>query len=231
MSMRRRFFALLLALALQASAWPAELVYINTPQGAERLVAASHRSQFFAIQPYVESQDNLAFCGPASMAAILNSLDIPRPPVPRLQPYGFFTQDNLFTARTEAIKTRAAVSARGMTLAQVAGFLEALGVRATVRYGDGLDLKNLRALLAAALEAPGTRVLANYSRPALGQAGGGHISPLAAYDEATDSVLLLDVAKFKYPPTWVPLPDLLGAMGTTDPESGRSRGLVIVERR
>jgi len=33
----------------------------------------------------------------------------------------------------------------------------------------------------------------NYKRSAIGQKGGGHISPLGAYDEISDSFLVLDV--------------------------------------
>ena len=38
----------------------------------------------------------------------------------------------------------------------------------------------------------------------LGQTGDGHFSPIGGYDAASDQVLLLDVARFKYPPHWVP---------------------------
>ena len=50
-------------------------------------------------------------------------------------------------------------------------------------------------------------VLLNFNRRFTGEVGGGHWSPLAAYHEASDSVLLMDVARYKYPPVWVPLAD------------------------
>jgi len=70
----------------------------------------------------------------------------------------------------------------------------------------------------------------NYDRKALGQAGGGHISPVAAYHAPTDRVLILDVARYRYPSVWVPLADLWEAIRTTDSTSGRSRGVVVVRR-
>jgi hypothetical protein len=36
-------------------------------------------------------------------------------------------------------------------------------------------------------------------------AGDGHFSPVGGYSEAEDMVLILDTARFKYPPHWVPL--------------------------
>ena len=40
-------------------------------------------------------------------------------------------------------------------------------------------------------------VVASYDRAQLDQTGSGHFSPLAAYHSATDSVLIMDVARFK----------------------------------
>lgn len=209
----------------------ADLVYLNTPQGEDRLVTAKLRHQFFAVQPYVETQQNLAFCGPASMAAVLNSLDMKRPSVGPLYPYSYFTQDNIFTAATQHIKSYIRVASQGMTLAEITAFLNALGVKASSRYGDSLALEQFRTLVMAVLARPDSRIIVSYSRKPLGQEGGGHLSPLTAYDEASDSALLLDVAKFKYPPVWIRLADLLEAMRTIDPDSGKSRGLVVIEKQ
>lgn len=228
--MIRRISVCLLALFIQLPAWAADLVYLNTPQGADRLLAAQLRSQFFAVQPYVESQKNLAFCGPASIAAVLNSLDIPRPGVEQLYPYPFFTQDNIFTPATQRIKSHVQVSSRGMTLAEVTAFINSLGAKASLHYADQLDLGQFRSLLQAALANPDGRIIVNYSRQPLGQSGTGHMSPLAAYDAGSDSVLLLDVAKFKYPPVWIRLADLWEALRTIDPDSGKSRGVVVIEK-
>ena len=37
------------------------------------------------------------------------------------------------------------------------------------------------------------------------RAGDGHFSPIGGYSAAEDMVLILDTARFKYPPHWVPL--------------------------
>ena len=54
-------------------------------------------------------------------------------------------------------------------------------------------------------------MLVNYQREVLGQRRVGHISPVAAYDQASDSVLILDTATYNYPATWVPLARLHGS--------------------
>ena len=68
-------------------------------------------------------------------------------------------------------------------------------------------------------------------RTALGQEKYGHISPLAAYDAKADRFLILDVARYKYPPVWVKTSDLFDAMNTPDPSNGgKTRGYVVVAK-
>ena len=205
-------------------------VYLNTPEGEQRLIGSKIHDPFFAVLPYVETQQNLAFCGPASIVAVMNSLGTPRPLVSHLYPYNFYTQDNIFNADTQRVKSFVMVSMSGMTLAELAGFFNALSVKATAHYADSLTIQQFRKLLKTELAKSNARVVANFNRKLLGQEGGGHHSPLGAYDEASDSVLMLDVAKFKYPPAWIPLSDLLPAMQSVDTDSGKSRGLVVVEK-
>ena len=58
----------------------------------------------------------------------------------------------------------------------------------------------------------------------------GHFSPIGAYDAATDRVLLLDVWKADYEPTWVDRTRLLKAMVPISPISGTPRGYLVLRR-
>lgn len=89
----------------------------------------------------------------------------------------------------------------------------------TVQHVDPfseLTLQKMRYLLKAALIDPDARVIINYDRKGFGQVGGGHFSPLGAYHVSTDSFLVVDVAKYKYPPVWVGADTLYSAMATID---------------
>ena len=55
-------------------------------------------------------------------------------------------------------------------------------------------------------------LVVSYSRKVLDQTGSGHFSPLAAYDKESDSVLILDTARFKYGAHWTKLPLIYEAM-------------------
>ena len=74
-------------------------------------------------------------------------------------------------------------------------------------------------------------MVVNYLRKAMGQQTGGHISPLAAYDAKADRFLILDVARYKYPPVWVKASDLFDAMNTTDSSNdNKTRGYVLIAK-
>jgi hypothetical protein len=55
---------------------------------------------------------------------------------------------------------------------------------------------------------------------------GGHISPIGAYDQKTDSILVLDVASSKRPWIWVNVYDFYFGMHQKDGEN--YRGYLIV---
>jgi len=71
-------------------------------------------------------------------------------------------------------------------------------------------------------------LIVNYGRSELGEEGGGHISPISAYSSKKDMALILDTAGYKYPFHWVPVDSLFEAMETSDSETGKSRGWVVV---
>ena len=77
-------------------------------------------------------------------------------------------------------------------------------------------------------EGGGYFLVTSFARSSLGQTGDGHFSPVAAYHGPSDACLVLDVARFKYSPYWVPVGDLYEAMVPEDDATGRSRGWMIM---
>ena len=66
-------------------------------------------------------------------------------------------------------------------------------------------------------------IVMSYSRKTLKQTGDGHFAPIGGYHPQQDLILVMDVARFKYPPHWVSLSTLWEAMNTSDSETGRVR--------
>eukprot|EP00521_Asterionellopsis_glacialis_P011574 CAMPEP_0195306766 /NCGR_PEP_ID=MMETSP0707-20130614/37367_1 /TAXON_ID=33640 /ORGANISM="Asterionellopsis glacialis, Strain CCMP134" /LENGTH=537 /DNA_ID=CAMNT_0040370993 /DNA_START=87 /DNA_END=1700 /DNA_ORIENTATION=- len=71
-------------------------------------------------------------------------------------------------------------------------------------------------------------LVVSFARSSLGQTGEGYFSPIAAYQEDTDSVLVMDVARFKYAPYWVAVKDLYNAMQPLDGITNRPRGWFLL---
>ena len=88
------------------------------------------------------------------------------------------------------------------------------------------DSSAVRREIAANLASGDDYVLVNYARRALGQEGGGHISPLGAYDALSDSFLIMDVNPNRAPWVWVAAEDLIAAMRTFD--TVENRGYLLV---
>lgn len=225
-----RTFMATVALFLASPALAQDLIYLTHPEGQRLFGMSQYRASYFAVASYLETEHVQTFCGPASIAAVMNSLDVERPKPRRLYPYGLFTQDEVFTAENQRVKSYDTVEREGLTLEELRQFAGNLGVRVTAHHGDSFDAAWLRQTMRSGLGDPGRRLIVNYWRQSVGQQGGGHFSPVGAYDEATDRVLVLDVAKYKYPPAWVPLIALHDAMRTIDPASHRARGLVVITR-
>ena len=210
---------------------PNDLIALDSEQGQRLFLGAEANQAFFPLSLHFVTQDHPAFCGPASIAMVLNALHVPRPPSKLTLGLGFYDQDNLFDARSEAIKSRSAVMQAGMTLDELGGILVAHDLNVVVQHAGDANLDEFRRHAVTELKGKDRFVLVNYLRSAIGQRSMGHISPLAAYDKVGDRFLILDVSRYKYPPVWVKAADLFAAMNTIDADnSNRTRGYVIVGR-
>ena len=229
------------------------LVLFSSDEGMARLGSSSAKVDFATLANQFEAQYNGAFCGPTSAAIVLNTVhsrgtDLPRdytrlrkddvqfmpagadPIVPR------FTQDSVID---RGPKTRAQVLGEPITiggkqvrdfgyqLRQFAAMLRANDLVTTVVVvDDERSEQAIRADLAENLARGGDYEIVNYRREAVGQKGGGHISPLGAYDAASDSFLVLDVNPAAAGWVWMPAATLVKGMRTFD--TVENRGYVLV---
>lgn len=206
------------------------VVYWDSAEGKVLRARMPADADYWQLAPNFTAQITQSYCSVASAITVLNSMPIAKPVDPTYAPYAYFTQRNFFTPAVVKVISPQTVLAMGMTRGQMVETLSREGVKAVSIAGDTFSDESLRVLLKKALGDDGQFVLANYYRATLGQVGGGHWSALAAYDAQSDSVLILDVAKYKYPPAWVSISLLRQAIATTDRTSNKARGLVIVSK-
>jgi len=229
---------LTLALCLSTSGLSAQtlplsdnLADLNSEQGEKFFLESDALQAFFPIVENFMTQKTQAYCGVASIVMVLNALHAPAPSTPEYQPYHTFTQDNVLNEQTDAILPREVLAKQGMTLDQLGALLALHPAMIEVHHAADGGLDAFRAGARGYLAARDHFVIVNYLRKAIGQQIGGHISPLAAYDAAADRFLILDVARYKYPPVWVKASELFDAMNTADAANdNRTRGYVLVAK-
>jgi Phytochelatin synthase len=208
---------------------PNNLTGFSTHDGEVYFAESDAREAYFPLADNFLTQKTQAYCGVASIVMVLNALGLPAPAVPEYEPYRTFTQDNVLSERTDAVLPRETLARQGMTLDQIGGILATQPVKAEVHHASESSVDEFRKLASAYLREPGHFVIVNYLRKAMGEEIGGHISPLAAYDGKADRFLILDVARYKYPPVWVKTADMFAAMNTPDAANdNKTRGFVLV---
>jgi hypothetical protein len=211
---------------------PANLIDFNSTVGEHYLIEAGANADYFPLASQFVTQKTQAYCGVASLTMVLNAIGAQAPSTPEYEPYKYFTQDNVLNAETDAILPREVLARQGTTLDQLGALVAHHGFVGEVHHAGDETLDAFRARASESLSAGDRYVIVNYLRKALGQQIGGHISPLAAYDEKQDRFLIMDVARYKYPPVWVSSSDLYAAMNTADAANGsKTRGYVLVSKK
>ena len=144
--------AVLLAVALLTGAraetfpLPNGLIAFDSEQGQTLFLHSEANKSYFPLGLYFVTQDNPAFCGPASIAMVLNALHVPRPPSKLTLGLGLYDQENIFDAKSEAIKTRTAVMQSGMTLDELGKIFAAHDLKVAVYHAGDSNLDEFRRL-------------------------------------------------------------------------------------
>ncbi|KAJ8903032.1 hypothetical protein NDN08_006347 [Rhodosorus marinus] len=194
--------------------------------------------EYVELSANLQTQVNQAFCGVATTATLLNMLEVRNRPVDEsYEPYQFFTQKDIFEVDcVRAVNAHGNPSGmdydyvlhHGLSLEQVAGML-ACFANVTVYRPSSFSVHAFRETVKDSLQ-KGAGIAVNVDRYTLQQVGGGHFSPIAAFNEKLDMMLFMDVARYKYSPAWIPVKNLYDAMNTVDPSEDAERGWIVAQR-
>lgn len=199
---------------------PAEHIAFDAPAGRTLLTEAladGTAASFFALVAHLHTQADPAWCGLGTLVTVLNALQID-PGRPWKGPWRYFGEELL-----DCCRALDDVRAQGISLAELDCLARCQGAAVERHHAD--DEAAFRAALAASVTAhTGPFLVVNYDRATLGQTGSGHFSPVAAWHRPSDRLLVLDVARFKYPPHWVEVGSMWRALQTADPSTGTQRG-------
>lgn len=201
---------------------------LTSPAGRERLQRSQFKVDHLDISTHFATQITQSLCSVATAVTILNALHLDRPVDPIYEPYDYFTQKNYFNEPVVKIRDWDLTLKEGMTLQMAASAMRTHGAVVTAVHASDTTVDGMREAFLKNLATKGDFVGINYQRELIGQPKGGHFSPVTAYDEKTDSFLIMDVARYKFPPVWVRAKDLYDAMDTLDSEVPKTRGYLLV---
>ncbi|GAA6034677.1 hypothetical protein JCM8097_001112 [Rhodosporidiobolus ruineniae] len=209
-----------------------------------KALAEGNMEGYFLLAGVLEMQADPAFCGLGTLCTILNALEVD-PQRKWRGAWRWYDQSML-----DCCRPLTDVASVGLTLSEFTCLAQCNGLRAR-RVSPLLDspslpsssptpsssssdpareegLAKFRGDLRHVAKGNGAMAY-SYSRKTLGQTGDGHFSPIGGYCEGEDMVLILDVARFKYPSYWVPVPLAYDAMFPVDKATGQPRGYVMLE--
>ncbi|GAX10310.1 hypothetical protein FisN_3Lh513 [Fistulifera solaris] len=211
---------------------PSHLTALHSTQGTHLLLEALTNNSAAAYIPLTEhfcNQSDPAFCGITTLLMVLNAFAVD-PMVRWKGGWRYFGDETVLLS--QCCLSAELVRRVGVTMEQLQQLAVCHGLRVQMERpithnNEQLFRTHVKECLQPT-EHPSAMLVVSYARSALGQTGEGHFSPLAAYHEASDQVLLLDVARFKYPPYWVPVSELYQAMTWIDKVTAQSRGWYVM---
>ena len=220
---------LLVAAKLYISSVQFEMITLESAAG-QALLQGHEGADYLPLSQNWVAQQRM-YCFHASAVIVMNSL----------QPGGSYTQDNLFNPETAHIISQDEVYERKFTLRKLADVIHTRsGLRTDYYHAGSGELEHGYAEFLQHLkenqENPDNRMIINYSVSYVllggrwGLTGSGHGSPVAAYNEDNNMVLMLEVEADRRDPFWISAADIYGAMNTVDPVSDKHRGWLIAAR-
>ncbi|KAF9906598.1 hypothetical protein EC991_000474 [Linnemannia zychae] len=203
---------------------PEHLVSFTSPKGKQlfrEMLSEGYGEGYFSLVGNFTTQSEPAYCGPSSLAMVLNSLEVD----PQRQWKGAWRwySDELLECCAPAEQ----VKAKGITFNQFA-CLSKCHCDVQVRRANQVSLEQFKQDLEMVCSRDDIHMVVSFSRKALGQTGDGHFSPIGGYVPKAGMVLVLDTARFKYPSYFVSVEKLWQSLFPIDAETGSSRGYFLL---
>lgn len=201
---------------------PPECISFCSAEGKtifKEALGAGFMENYFNLAAQFRTQDEPAFCGLSTLVMVLNSLEVDPGKVWK-GPWRWYHENMLDCCVPINVIAESGITFDQLSCLAICNTLKVKAVRADNKTTEG----DFRTEVKRVSQVEDEVMVVSYSRTALGQSGGGHFSPIGGYHPVKDLVLIMDVARFKYPPHWVSISSLFQAMQWTDKDTGKARG-------
>lgn len=229
----------------------------NSKEGVKRFERTSFKGDFYRLAHHFKPQNNPANCGQAAATVVLSAIyELNNKPFPIIEEwpiafgdkkyplqYRLINETNFFNESTDKVLDRRTISMKirkndenfggGIDIDELQKMLEIQGVKSQLIYANEFSnktLKSFRDSIKKVVNSDKEFLMLNYDH-SYKNLMGGHFSPVAAYDEKSDSVLMLDVAAHRNPWIWINLEDLYHAMNTKNYAQTNYRGYLVVDTK
>ena len=192
---------------------------------------------FFALAEQFVTQSEPSYCALSSLAMVLNALNFDPKKVWK-GAWRWVSEETLQCETEVCGHSLEKVQRRGMDFDEFESLAQCHGIRIKSYKADEslhhhtctFNVRQFREHVEAIASSDHAEsfMIVNFSRKVLGQTGDGHYSPIGGYHREKDLVLVMDVARFKYPPFWVPLETLWESMVVKDKSTEQPRGYFIL---
>jgi hypothetical protein len=231
----------------------------NNPSSLKNLNRSQFKNDFYQLINFYQPQINPLYCAIASSVMIINALNYGEinnqianqitKPNGDIVEYKILTQQNFLNKATDKIKNRDIINFKkpssiikegdkrheifdpGLTLGQLSAILEEvyhLDVT-KIHLTESDQINEFRKRLINVLQDQNNFILANFDGKILNKTSNGHISPIVAYNQFNDEVLILDSALHKNKWFWTSLETIVKAMNTKDGDN--YRGYLIISKK
>ncbi|KAJ3068585.1 hypothetical protein HDU98_008274 [Podochytrium sp. JEL0797] len=209
-------------------------VSFNSPEGKKLFKEALARGtaeSFLHLSGNLIHQSEPAYCGLASLAIVLNALEVD-PNRSWKGPWRWYDETLL-----DCCSPLETIKKKGITLDQFTCLARCNGLNVQQKQVSQVNPRVTKQefiedLKRVCSDSEGReQMVVSYSRKVLKQTGDGHFSPVGCFHEESGMVLVLDVARFKYPSYFVHVDVLYEALKPLDKETGESRGYFVLEQK
>ncbi|ORZ25537.1 Phytochelatin synthase-domain-containing protein [Absidia repens] len=203
---------------------PSTLVQFSSNKGKaffRESMDANHAEGFFPLTGNFTTQSEPAYCGPSSLAMVLNALAVD--PKRRWKGVWRWYSDELL----ECCSSKEQMKKNGITFDEFA-CLAKCHSDVIAKRAPAFTFEEFQQDVIDVTARSDKFLVVSFSRKTLGQTGDGHFSPIGAYNPANKMVLVLDTARYKYPSYWCPIDMLYESMAPMDKSTGRPRGYFMI---
>lgn len=228
------------------------VVPFDSDIGVDLFEKSQHKKAFFKLAPHYVAQQNINSCGVASAIIILNAIDIKSKKTPPISKkgswyvpeektlYGQFVwnEDNFYNQEISEILDKTVLEGDkkidgsyhvGIELDRLSLALKLQGLDIETHHVTSVSdnsIESFRNLVKTFTQDPTKYIIINYNLNIYTIQGGGHFSPIGAYEATSDSILILDTWSDSNNWLWIKLQDLYLSMNTLDGTT--CRGYILI---